>query len=600
MAGVMRTKQDRMSAIFGILSQPIKKASGWRRAMIAFVAGAVSALALPPFDLWPILFVTFPVLVWLTDGIATASFGAPALNYGPLPEHGAATGGVPSFLDRRKLGNPNDPGSAAHRSASLHAALRPGNAMRFGGAFAAAWIGWCFGFGYFLGGLYWFGYAYHYLVDTAALGWLLPFAVMIIPAYISIYPALGLSLARLYWPRGPARIVSLAVAMTIAEWLRGHLITDFPWNAFGYALTGPLVLAQGAAWIGIWGLTFFTVIVFAAPAVLADDPLITRRRWIPSAVSLVLLGTFAVCGALRLSHHPTAYVASVRLRVVQPNLRPYEQEYNVTILKSMLNHYRALSGAVTQVRPQGLSQVTHLIWPAGALQFYLFPPQIVNFLPSGTTLITGSVRLAARGPNSRDNPDYNSAFVVDHDGNVLSFYDKIHLVPWGEYLPGQTWLENFGLTRYIKTSGGLSRGGSRHNLTAPGAPDFLPLICYEVIFPDEVAPQGNRPAWILNLTNDSWFGDSSGPFQHFQQARVRAIEQGLPLVRAANTGISAIVDPLGRIIESLPPDTEGVIDGELPREIPPTLYATYGDGILAAMLSISLLVMGLAHVWRRV
>ena len=149
--------------------------------------------------------------------------------------------------------------------------------------------------------------------------------------------------------------------------------------------------------------------------------------------------------------------------------------------------------------------------------------------------------------------------------------------------------------RFVKSSGELLRGNTRSNLATPDAPDFLPLICYEVIFPNEVMPRGERPGWIVNLTNDGWFGDSAGPYQHFQQARVRAIEQGLPLVRVANTGISAIVDPLGRIVESLPLDTEGVIDGTLPRALPPTFYATYGDDGVAAMLGLALLAAGLRY-----
>lgn len=589
-----------MSAILGILCQPIKKATGWRRAIVAFTAGALSALALPPFDLWPILFVTFPVLVWLIDGIAPVHFGTSALNYTPLPERSAAPSGVPSFLDRRKLRTSNDLGSAAHHSPSIHAPPCPGNAaelapMRLGGALAAGWIGWCFGFGYFLGGLYWFGYAYHYLVDTATLGWLLPVAVMVIPAYIAIYTALGLVLARLYWPQGPVRIVSLAVAMTIGEWLRGHLITDFPWNAIGYALTGPLVLAQSAAWIGIWGLTFFAVLIFAVPAVLADELFTARHTWLPLIGGFTLLAALALGGSLRLSHNPTDSVPGVRLRLVQPNLKNDSDSFAPSELQNLADHYRALSSMVTQSRPHGLSDVTHLIWPEDPLPFYRLPPEVMNFLPSGTVLITGGLRIV-RQQNNDGLGAYNSIFVVDHNGNVLTFYDKMHLVPFGEYIPFQAWLEAFGLTRFIKSAGGLLRGSNRHNLATPNAPDFLPSVCYEIIFPDEIASREDRPGWIINVTNDGWFGASSGPYQHFQQARLRAIEQGLPLVRAANTGISAIVDPLGRIIAALPLDTEGIIDGELPRALSPTFYARYGDWGVALMIGISLLFLGFHRI----
>src|SRR6185503_17307485 len=217
--------------------------------MIAFSSGAISALALAPTDVWPVLFLTFPVLVWLVDGAAAGRLG-----------------GVP-------------------------------------GAFVA---GWWFGFGYFIAGLYWIGYAF--LVDAKTFGWLLPVAVTALPAFLACYTGLGLALARMLWTRGPTRLIALAVALTAAEWLRGHLFSGFPWNLYGYALTGTLVLAQGAALIGIWGLTFLAVAVFATPAVLMDERSDTRRPWLPFAIGIVVLAGLASYGALRLSQTPTAFV----------------------------------------------------------------------------------------------------------------------------------------------------------------------------------------------------------------------------------------------------------------------------------------------------
>jgi len=475
--------------------------------------------------------------------------------------------------------------------------LTDGIATRqYGGALIAAWIGWCFGFGYFLAGLYWFGYAYHYVVDTAVLGWLLPVAIMVLPGVLAVFTGLGLVLARLVWPQSPLRILSLAASLTTAEWLRGHVLSGFPWNTFGYALSEPLVLAQCAAWVGIWGLTFFSVVIFAAPAMLADDPVTSRRRWLPCAGSLALLAAFAAGGALRLSQHPTEAVAGVRLRLVQPNMPNSEHAPNAAALQNRLAVYRALSNVATQTRPQGLSEVTHLIWPEDALPFYVLPPQIMNFLPTGAVLITGSLRLANDAHGSRT---YNSAFVVNRDAAIVSYYDKVHLVPFGEYFPLRSLLQQFGLASFIKVSQDLSAGHEREALKAPGAPDFLPLICYEAIFPNDAAPSGKRPGWIVNLTNDGWFGTRSGPEQHFQQARLRAIEQGLPLVRAANNGISAIVDPLGRIVATLPFNTQGVIDGVLPRALPPTFYATYGDYGVAGLIGLALLALCLHYLLQR-
>jgi apolipoprotein N-acyltransferase len=509
---------------------------GWRRALVAFTAGAVSALALAPFDAWPVLFFTFPVLVWLVDGAAAGRLG-----------------GLPS----------------------------------------AAIAGWWFGFGYFLAGLYWVGYAF--LVDAKTFGWLLPFAVIALPAGMACYTAFGLALARMLWTRGPTRIIALAVALTAAEWLRGHLFSGFPWNVYGYALTGPLVLAQSAALIGIWGLTFIAVAVFATPAVLTDERADTRRRWLPLALGAVLLVALAGYGAIRLSRTPTAFVEGVRLRIMQPNLQQ-DQKFNYSAKQKVMSQYLELSDRSTGPQSAGVRDVTHLIWPESAFPFVLTREpdalaQIAALLPPGTVLITGAVRVPELPPGQKIERAYNSIYVIDHDGSILSVYDKLHLVPFGEYLPFQDFLEKLGLMQLTKLPGGFIAGERRRAMDVPRAPRMLPFLCYEIIFPGEVKPEGERPGWLLNLTNDGWFGISSGPYQHLQQARVRTIEQGLPLVRAANTGISAVIDPLGRVIKSLPLGTEAVMDAALPRHIDAPLYARTGDGGVALAISAALLMV---------
>ncbi len=187
--------------------------------------------------------------------------------------------------------------------------------------------------------------------------------------------------------------------------------------------------------------------------------------------------------------------------------------------------------------------------------------------------------------------------MIDHRGSILATYDKLHLVPFGEYLPFEDLLERAGLTQLTNVPGGFLPGAQRRRIAVPGAPDMLPLICYEAIFPGEAVPSGERPSWLLNLTNDAWFGISSGPYQHFQQARVRAIEEGLPLIRAANSGISAVIDPLGRIIAALPLGQAGLLDAALPRAGQITIYARIGDflfgvavmGTMAASLLVRLM-----------
>ena len=518
------------------LAHGIVLSSGWQRAGIAFLAGGVSALAMAPFNAWPVLFLTFPVLVWLIDGSASG---------------------------------------------------------RWNGALAAGIAGWCFGFGYFVVGLYWIGHAF--LVDAKNFAWLLPVAVAGLPAYLAIFTGAGVAIARLIWVRGPLRLLALASVLTVAEWLRGHLLTGFPWNAFGYALTEPLALAQSVSLVGIWGLTFLAVAIFATPALLTDDPADTPHPRRPLVIGLVLLAGLFAFGAMRLSMYPTAFVSDVKLRIMQPNLQQ-DEKFNYSARTSVMERYVRLSNRATGPQSGGLRDVTHLIWPESAFPFFLAREpdalaQIATLLtPGKTTLITGAVRAAidASAANPRA---YNSIYVIDPDGSIRSIYDKVHLVPFGEYLPFQNFLERLGLRQLTKQVGGFMSGDRRRAMGVPGAPQMLPLICYEVIFPGAAVPDGQRPGWLVNLTNDGWFGISTGPYQHLQQARVLAITEGLPLVRAANTGVSAVIDPVGRIVSSLPLGVEGILDARLPTPIGPTLFRSGGNYPLILFLVVSLILI---------
>jgi apolipoprotein N-acyltransferase len=495
---------------------------GWKRAAIALVAGALSALAMAPFNAWPVLFLTFPVMVWLIDGAG---------------------------------------------------------AGRFAGVPAAAMAGWWFGVGYFVPGLYWIGYAF--LVDASTFAWLMPFAVLGLPAYLALFTAFGFALARLIWSRGASRLLALAAALTVGEWLRGHMLTGFPWNTFGYALSEPLALAQTASLIGLWGLTFLAVAIFASPAVLIDGSSRGRRPWITPVAALALLAALSIFGAARLSLQPTQQVTGVKLRIMQPNLEQ-DARFNYSAKPEVMRKYLTLSDRASGPQSTGVRDVNILIWPESAFPFFLTREadamaQIAELLPKGTVLITGSVRAPDLPAGARILRAYNSIYVIDHDGSVLSVYDKLHLVPFGEFLPFQDWMEKVGLVQLTKVQGGFIPGALRKPITIPNAPRALPLICYEAIFPGDAAAREDRPGWIVNLTNDGWFGISTGPYQHLQQARLRAIEQGLPVVRAANTGISAVIDPLGRVVARLGLGMEGVLDSTLPTAIAPTIYARLGD-----------------------
>jgi apolipoprotein N-acyltransferase len=517
---------------------------GWKRAAIALVAGALSALAMAPFNAWPVLFLTFPVMVWLIDGA-----GAGRLH------------GIP----------------------------------------AAAMSGWWFGLGYFVPGLYWIGYAF--LVDASTFAWLMPFAVLGLPAYLALFTAFGFALARSIWTNDASRVIALAAGLAISEWLRGHVLTGFPWNAFGYALTEPLALAQTASLIGLWGLTFLSVAIFASPAVLIDGGSRGRKSRAAPVLALVLLIVMGIFGVVRLKLQPTATVANVKLRIMQPNLQQ-DVRFNYSAKAEVMQKYLTLSDRASGPQSTGVRDASILIWPESAFPFFLTREadamaQIAALLPKGTVLITGSVRAPEVPPGTRITRAYNSIYVIDHDGSVLSIYDKLHLVPFGEYLPFQDWMEKLGFVQLTKVQGGFIPGTRRRPMEIPNAPRVLPLICYEAIFPGNVVARDERPGWIVNLTNDGWFGISTGPYQHLQQARLRAIEEGLPVVRAANTGISAVIDPLGRIVAQLGLGVEGVLDSSLPSAIAPTIYARSGNIPAAIIVATALIFVIRRRVAKR-
>ncbi len=508
---------------------------GWRRYLLALVGGAASALAFAPFYAFPVLWLTMPVFVWLIDG-----------------SEAAETAG---FLRR----------------------LLP-----------AAAVGWVFGFGFFLGGLWWIGAAF--LVDAAEFAWLLPIAVVTLPAGLALFWAAGAMFARAFWVEGPARVLVFAIVMSIAEWSRGHLLTGFPWNAVGYALTPAPMMMQSAALVGLWGLTLAAFVIFAAPAVLADDLRAAPLGRAVLALAAILLVAHIGYGAVRLSGGADPSVPDVHLRIVQPSI-PEDERWQSGRDDEIMARYLNLSREGSAASP-GIDQVTDLIWPESAFPFVLTQKPsalsaIADLLPKGTTLITGAARAEQDAAGDGSSHVFNSIYEIDDSGEILAAYDKVHLVPFGEYLPFPGLFEALGLRQLIALPGGFSPGTRLRTLNLPGAPPFGPLICYEIVFPGAVVEPGNRPGWLLNVTNDAWYGDTPGPYQHFLQARVRAVEEGLPLVRAANSGISAIVDAHGRVLDSLGLDRVSVIDGALPEALAPTPYARYGDLVFLIVLLVT-------------
>ena len=466
---------------------------GRRRRAIAFVSGAVGALALPPLSLFPLIAVPLTIAVWLIDGA-------------------------------------QDRGSGQPLAASLRAA--------FG-------AGWWMGFGYFLAGLWWVGSAL--LVEADKFAWALPLAVVALPAGLAVFPAAGFALARLLWSPGPARIFALAFGLGVAEWARGLLFTGFPWNDLGMALGVNLALAQTASLVGLHGLTFLTIAIFATPATLWRVSE-SRFNLAPTAVAALALVLMAAFGEFRLMAPASATLPGVKLRLIQPNVGQDESSFSPETKQAILRRYLDLSERATSPDRSGVRDVTHLIWPESAFPFILSrDPQalseIVDFLGSGAILITG----AARRDDGNPPRYFNSIQIVSRDGLSAQRYDKQHLVPFGEYMPFASLLERAGVTQLVDIPGGFEAGSGRRILRIPGLPDAMPLICYEAIFPIElgtIASGAARPTWLLNVTDDAWFGLTPGPYQHFAQARLRAIELGVPLVRDANSGISAVLDGL--------------------------------------------------------
>jgi len=308
------------------------------------------------------------------------------------------------------------------------------------------------------------------------------------------------------------------------------------------------------------------------PAVLAAPDMPARQRWVVSiAATIVLPAVLWAGGQARLQSAESAAVPDVRLRIVQANIAQRDK-WNPELRTRHLERHVALSNAPADAPP------THVIWPETAVPFFLANDTLARVraaraAPAGGSLLTGSVRAAFRGG---DRQLHNAMVVVDGDADVQRIFDKSHLVPFGEYVPLNGVLP---IDKIVPGQGGFVAGPGRRLIRVDGLPALSPLICYEAIFPGRVTPAEERPGWLLNLTNDAWFGNFAGPQQHFAITSTRAVEEGLPMVRAANTGISAVVDPYGRTLRHLGIGVEGVIDSPLPAALAPTPYARWGDWI---------------------
>lgn len=513
-----------VSKRFDDLAAAVGSLTGWRRAGLAFVAGALAAAALPPVYAVPVLLVSFPCLIWMIDGSPTWRR---------------------AFVD-----------------------------------------GWWFGFGHFVAGFYWIGISL--LVDAARFAWMLPFAVLCIPAVLALYVGVVSALTRSV-SRGPLRIVAFAAIWVLIELLRGYLFTGFPWNAIGTVWAATDATMQFASVGGVFGLSLLTVFIAAAPATLGVAS--GHRAWgLPLCAVVLTMGLWTY-GAFRLAAANPDYVAGVVLRVVQPNI-PQRIKWRRELRDKHLETFLKLSSQ------QGTPTPTHIIWPETAVPFLVSADEgrrqaMATIVPRNGLLLTGAIRRSPVGV--KPFRIWNSFHAIDPSAKIVATHDKFHLVPFGEYVPFRRVL---GFAKLTAGRTDFSAGPGPRTLSLAGLPPVSPLICYEVIFSDNVISSTDpRPSWLLNMTNDAWFGRSSGPYQHLAMARFRAVEQGVPLVRAANTGISAITDSYGRVIASVGLNKQGVLTAGLSQPLKrKTPYSLHGSKTIL-ILSSGLLIACFFRNW---
>lgn len=458
---------------------------------------------------------------------------------------------------------------------------------------AAFLRGWAAGAGYFGAGMFWI--VEPFLVEPERYGILAPFALLGMASGLALFWGAAFAIARRIARPGLAGALVLACLWTFAEWLRGHALTGFPWALPAYAWIETPVM-QAASVTGPYGLTFLTLSAGLLPGAAAGQ----RGLAVGGLAALALTAAGWGYGAWRLSLPEPVRASPLVVRLVQPNVaqrlkwRPeLQQEFFERLLSA------------TSAPAEPVPDVT--IWPETAVPFLLGE---APWLQAGIAEAAGGRPVILGINRAEQAPEgerwFNSLAVLGPDGAALAVYDKVRLVPFGEYIPLGRLIGRLGGRKIATlTDRGFSAGPGPRLVVAAGLPPFLPLVCYEAIFPQALEAPGGRPDWVVQITNDAWFGTLAGPYQHFAQARARAIEQGLPVARAANTGVSAMIDSRGRAVAMLPLGVEGHVDAALPAAWPETTYARRGDvpallGILAVFgLTASNLTSRISRARRR-
>lgn len=520
--------------------------TGWRRYGLACVMGLASALAFAPYYCLPLLVVGFTCLVWLMDS------------------------------------------AASHKK------------KRLVGFFTGFW----FAYGYILLSIYWMTLSFMvHAQDTGQLiflGVAGALGVLGLTAYLVFYVSVASLFASWFWRPGWSRVLLLAGLWTIGEYFRGHMLTGLPWNLPGQALAGKAVLSQLSAYVGPYGLSLILLILAMLPA--AVMPADTGRMALTlRAVSLKPLGFFLggwvvllLVGFIRLSGGPVGFVDNVRLQIVQPSINQKDKIDYAKFADNFLVNVTLSGGeALADIGP---AEQAYVIWPENAAYSYFQTSVdaleiVAQSLPPEALLLSGAQRTEENADGTRryfnsfhviaDVPvstvgEVSAVLPVPRQRAIIHTYDKHHLVPFGEFVPAERLLRTLGLDKILPISSAFTRGSGPATL-ALGATKVAPIICYETIFAGEVYPREERPDWLLVVTNDAWFGDSAAPGQHLDMARLRAIETGLPIARSANAGISAIIDPYGRLLDSMGLYERGAIVTGLPKKIKTPLYSRIGE-----------------------
>jgi apolipoprotein N-acyltransferase len=457
-------------------------------------------------------------------------------------------------------------------------------------------LGWLAGLGYFTVSTFWI--AEPFLVDVATHGWMAPFAVALMAGGLALFWGVAALAYRALRPRSAWKPLVFAGVFAAAEWLRGHVLTGLPWNLVGESWRAGSAPSQAAALFGAYGLTWITLAVASAPALLVLPVRRLAQAGMLMAAGVALTALYAggggrLAAAARTPHAPDAPL----VRIVQANI-DQKEKWKPENLELVFQTYVELTTRPAPRRPDVV------IWPEGALPAVIddllapdspYAPRLRDAIRPGQTLLMGANRVEPDPRGRTAGGDgwlyYNTLLAFRREAaalRVVGVYDKHRLVPFGEFMPLGDLAGRLGIRALVNMPDDFSAGPRPRPLDLPGLPSTQPLICYEALFP-RLAGGGPRPAWILNVSNDAWFGGASGPWQHLNIASYRAIEAGLPMIRSTPTGVSAVIDAHGRRLprQSLGLGRAGVIDARLPSPAAPTLYSRLGEIPFLLMLALS-------------